>query len=362
MKKLFTIFAITLSFSSLFAAEDEISGNGKNAWDFQNNPFRINENFESKMDQLPLSGDIGKEGFAWPGYYWANNRGGIAYRWRAKNPQNFKYESPSQLAIYSLSSDEINKLSPAEKYDIYTGNYNYPTVAKSWSQTSKREPMWHGICHGVAPSSLHHKEPQTVNLINKDGISITFYSSDVKALLAYYYAKEYDGSSTQIGSRCFMNSKVPFARSSKGCSDVNAGALHIVLTNMIGKNKTGFVADMERFKQVWNHAANSYESKIIQTVSGQESTSVSGTVKRYKMKTKIVYSASIDPTESPVIMTKLAQYESRTYTYWLDVNTKEEIIGGSWVSSERPDFLWVKPKAVFTGKWAALNEIYSPKL
>jgi hypothetical protein len=78
------------------------------------------------------------------------------------------------------------------------------------------------------------------------------------------------------------------------------------------------------------------------------------------MRTKVVYSASIDPTDSSVLMTKLAKYDTRKYVYWLDVNSKDEIIGGSWESKDRPDFLWVKPKANFTGKWAALNEIYSP--
>lgn len=361
MKKLVSLFLVLASISMTFANEEEVTANGDGAWDFQNNPYRIDKNFEAKMNNLPLTGDIGKKGFAWPGNYWANNKGGIAHRWRAKDPQNFKYESPTRLTLYSMSPEQINELSPAEKYDLYTGNYDYPLVSRVWSQTSKRAPTWTGICHGVAPSSIHHKEPQTVNMINKDGVSITFYASDVKALLAYYYAKDHDAASTQIGSRCSAGSKVPFVRRFKACNDVNAGAFHMVLANLVGKKKESFVADMDRYKQVWNHAVNSYETKVVRTTQGPDRASAHGTVRRYKMRTKVVYSASIDPNDSSVLMTKLAKYDTRTYVYWLDVNSKGEIIGGSWESKDRPDFLWVKSKATFTGKWQALNEIYSTK-
>ena len=84
----------------------------------------MNADFETRFDQLPLSGSLDDAGLAWPGYYWANNRGGIAQRWRSNNPQDFKYRSPDLNQLISLSKDDINKLSPAEKKQIQLGEPN----------------------------------------------------------------------------------------------------------------------------------------------------------------------------------------------------------------------------------------------
>ena len=90
-------------------------------------------------------------------------------------------------------------MSLVEKYDLYLGRYDYPTVKRVWGETRKGASSWHWICHGVSPSSLNYSEPKAVTVYNPDGIEITFYASDVKALLAYYYAKVSDSNSVQVG-------------------------------------------------------------------------------------------------------------------------------------------------------------------
>ncbi len=314
-------------------------------WDGYNNPFKMDKNFEDRIQNLPLEGDISKSGFGWPAYFWANKKGGIAQRWNSKNPEHFKYESPSLYSLKTMSQDKINELSPAEKFDILNGRYNYPTVEKVWDQTSKRASDWHGICHGASPAGLNHKEPKAKTLTNADGIKITFHSSDIKALVAYYYAKLSDLRSTQIGRRCNSGRISPF-RARKACKDVHPASLHIIVANKLGLTKSGFIADIDSLKQVWNHVAVKYTSKIVSKSFPSEK-SLSGTHRVYKVVTKVSYTGGVDPSVSAILGTENEKWDVRKYEYVLDVNANGKILGGAWISKERPDFLWRKGKETF---------------
>lgn len=347
-------FMAVLAFAGARAAVENDEWNG---W---NNPFKMNKNFELRFDRMPLEGNLESAGLAWPGYYWANNKGGIAQRWRSKSPMHFEYRSPRLNDVLSMSREKINELSPAEKYDLFMGRYDYPTVSRVWGQTREGHKDWYGICHGVSPGSLNHPEPEAATLVNQDGVEITFYSSDVKALLAYYYAKVSDSESVQVGKRCFVAAWVPFAGRISGCSDVNPASLHVIMANKLGLEKSGFIADMERYSPVWNHAAVKYSSEILQTSDYVRRASY-GTVKRVKVRSDVWYSASVSPSDSPILATAKAELEKRSYVYWLDLDSKGEILGGSWVSDDRPDFLWTKERDEFEGYWSGLNEIYRSK-
>lgn len=357
MRALVLCAAIALHAFSALADTDSV--NNKNAWDGWNDPYKMDANFENRLNVLPTSGELSSRGLAWPGYYWANNKGGIAQRWTSKDPQNFKYESPSLYELKNMSKEQINELSPAEKYDLYVGSYDYPTVKQVWDTTRKGESAWHGICHGVSPASLNHSEPKAITVKNKDGIEVTFYASDVKALLAYYYAKISDTDVVQVGKRCFVSGSIPLIRNISGCNDVNPGAFHIIMANKLGISKTGFISDMDRYVQVWNHAAVNYETKIMGKAALTKDAADTAT-SRVKVRTKVKYAASIDPALTPVIATASAKYDTREYSYYLELNSKGEIVGGEWISRDRPDFMWIKGKDQFTGYWESLNTIYQP--
>ena len=349
----FIIYAVILS--SLYSGfvYSKMSEIKSNQWDGYNNPYKMNPNFISAFNSLPLEGEIGSSSLAWGDSYWPNNKGSIAWRWTSTNPQNFRYTSPSLYTAQGMTESELNELSPAEKYDLYVGSYDYPTVKKVWSVTSPSSPTWYGICHGIAPASLHHTEPETLDVINNDGIKIRFYSSDVKALLGHHYARESKNGIIQVGKRCF------FRGFGSACSDVNAGSFHIILGNKLGISKTGFVADIDRFKQVWNHAAISYTSTTLGEAYLNDTSSILA-VKRIKINTTVKYTASIDPSKTPVMGSDLEKYDIRKYAYYLELDEKEKIVGGSWISYERPDFLWYKKKDKFEGHWSKLYEIYKP--
>lgn len=344
---------------SVFSFFAQAQTNNKNAWDGWNDPYKMDPNFESQLDKLPIKGELASKGLAWPGYYWANNKGGIAQRWSSKNPRNFKYTSPSLYEAQAMSAEQINELSPAEKYDLFMGEYSYPTVEASWSYTRRGASPWYGICHGVAPASLNHTEPKTVTVTNSDGIKITFYASDVKALLAYYYGKVSDTDVVQVGKRCFIGSRVPVARRTSGCTDVNPGSMHIIMTNKLGLSKSGYIADMDRYRQVWNHAAVAYDYSVVGS-SAPTKNSASTATNRVKIEANVKYSASIDPALTPVIATDLAKYETRKYSYYLELNSRGQIVGGEWISSDRPDFMWFKQKDTFSDYWKGIYNIYRP--
>jgi len=318
----------------------------------------MNHKFESLYEKLPLKGKIENSRKGWPAHHWANNVGGIAHRWSSGNPQNFSYRPYALFELRRLDSNLIDELSPAEKYDIYTGNYSYPLTTTVLKNLSPYENDWHGICHGVAPASLNHEEPQTVTLINRDGIEIKFYSSDVAALLSYFYAEVSNSHTVLIGSRCNQES-LESSSHDVACDDINPGSFHIILTNRLGREGEGFIADTDRFSEVWNHVAVDY---VINERSEEPVTQSSspGTFKRIRLETLVTYAAEIAPKFQSVIGTENAEYAQNTYEYILDLNHEGNVIGGEWVSEVRPDFVWTQGKSSYMKEWYALNEIYRP--
>jgi len=329
-------------------------------WSERNNPSRLGQ-LDVKLSRLPLAGRVADPSLAWPGHHWNHNVGGIAHRWTARDPQNFKYKSPTLAQLKTLTQAEINQLSPAEKYDIFKRDYRYPTVKRVFTQVSPTAASWHGICHGYTAAAMNHAEPETVVLTNRDGIEVTFYSSDVAGLLAYFYAKDAPTKATLVGERCYVDpddSQLPANRDR--CWDMNAGAFHVIVTNRLGLDGESFVADVTRFREVWNHVAVSYESTLLAHSAPLES-SAPGTVTRQLVEMNVRYAGAISPKLQPVIGTPAAEYLDSRYQYWLDIDRDGEVVGGEWQDGAQPDFVWIQGAANFKGKWQELSKIYVPR-
>jgi len=346
-----------------------------NAWSGQNSPQKLGTGFLTRFDVLPLAASLPEDKLPWPDTYWPRNRGSIAYRWNSQdpafhwvnpkipaNPQIFRYRSPSRSEALYMSPAQLAQLSPTEKFDLLRGDYEYSLTRKVLKKAHPNAAYWEGICNGWAPASLNHAEPAPVIATNADGVRIPFGSADVKALLSYYYAVVKPGAA-QMGKRCNTNLEaMPSAASRSECADVNAGAFHIVLTNMIALRKEGIVADIDRGKEIWNNPVFAYETKVDQT-SGPTSLSAPGTVQRVLVSTAMWYAdddEAFGPSWEPMVGTPNFRKDASKYQYWLELNAYGEIIGGEWVSFDRPDFLWKKSKLAFTGDFSALNVIYRP--
>ena len=347
MKSLITLFIIFL-FTNKIGASPLIL----KPWQNHSSPLRMSKNFKKNFSTLPLAGQaLGGDKY-WSSDYWPLNKGNINYRWNAPEPIGFGLNSPDKEEVLRMDIEELKFLAPSEKFDLYLGKYKYPLKQKVGERTSPSRKEWEGICHGWAAATLNHNEPSEKIMTNSDGVKIPFGSSDIKALLSYYYAYHFDPVSThQMGRRCSRG---------KFCSDdMNAGAFHIVLANKLGLKGESFIADIDRGREVWNHVVYSYRTEILDSDLSPARDSAKGTVKVIRVKTnmRVVFNIG-ENSWLPVRGTPLQSYRDEDYEYDLDIDKYGRIIGGDWRSKKRPDFLWlVRPAKKFTGTFSRLGEL-----
>jgi hypothetical protein len=372
---------------------------GAAKWDKANNPhnftFLTKKPMEYRLTELKTEASLSNSHYIWSENYWPSMLGGIAYRWNKEpNSEPFKYKKPTKAELAKMSVSELEQLSPAEKYDIYMSDDKYTLTNKVLGMNSPEELWWEGICDGWSMAAVNHAEPQRVDLMSKDkSVVVPFGSTDVKGLLSFYYAKVQgkDAPYARVGTRCSVLGKVPgeaFPEDtdrdmpnsrdalSENCRDTNAGAFHVVITNMIGIIDHGFIAEVDRFNDVWNQPVGAYTSEIFD--EGQSPTMEqrrNGISKIVRVKLDMIYGEELnllrDPGEEggyvsmdPVTGTPAQTTSIRSYEYTLELNIKGEIVGGEWISESRPDFLWLKGKASDFGvgkkgfNLSGLNKIY----
>lgn len=201
------------------------------------------------------------------------------------------------------------------------------------------------------------------------------------------------GTYTHIGGRCSAPGKVPGEGSSRDanpempsdelantieCQDVNAGAFHVVMANMIGIQSKGLVADVDRFNDVWNQPVVSYESKIIEELPVNEAELVNGVARKIQMQMRMIYGEELQfrnpeaiargddnfVSKKPVTRTKHQEFRFKDYDYVLELDQEGNIIGGEWLSITRPDFLWIKKRdrkfLNFPLPLSGLSRLYMP--
>jgi hypothetical protein len=376
--------------SLTFIASITLTGRAEaDSWDSANHPAHLlGRNFEQRIGQLPWSGRVTEEDTPYSDTYWPRNRGSIAYRWnssdpifrwqdphRRADPRVFQIHSPSRTQALSLTRQELAELSPAEKFDLVQGHYDYPLTRRVLGNSSLTAEYWEGMCHGWAPASLNHREPAPTDVVNPDGIVVPFGAGDVKGLLNYYYGN-YRMQARQVGRRCKRDVESNgSAGGSAACRDVNPGTFHLVLTNLLGLQRRGFVAETERGREVWNYPVYQYSSTYHQvslpsrTCGGwwlwavRTHCKTENAVQRIRVTTTIHYAddnEAFGPEWNPVVGTPNFRHESSTYSYDLDLGLGREILGGEWNQVERPDFLWIKDRMDFSGEFEILDRIYRP--
>jgi len=258
-----------------------------------------------------------------------------------------------------MSAEQIENLSPAEKFDIVNGQFDYPTVNSERSRCSPYLDEWEGLCDGWAQASTYFEEPKPITIKTDDGISVPFGSSDIKALLIYYLAIVKNENFKLLGERCngdsTYNSEV-FA--SEEYNDVNAGAFHIILTNFVGIKKHTIIADIVPDNQVWNKPIFAYETSFSDEKFDISDNAARGTMKEIEAITKIKYRTETEKSWTP--LNNDPKYtKEQTYRYILELDKDDEIIGGRWISKSHPDFLWTREIPDFTGKYKNIELIYN---
>lgn len=159
---------------------------------------------------------------------------------------------------------------------------------------------------------------------------------------------------------------------------MNAGAFHVSLTNMIGIHSRSFVADVDRFNDIWNQPVTSYSTVI----TGEEVVSPEhreyGVERRVKVMTKFTYGEELKfytpelaasgaknfVSKLPVTGTVHQEFRHKNYEYILELDFNGNVIGGEWLTETRPDFLWmIQRDRKFHNTpvpLAGLNFIYRP--
>jgi hypothetical protein len=381
----------------VFAALALVSAAHAEKWDRANNPDFFNavaiRPMVHEFSRLPLQARLQDERLAWSDSYWPSMLGGIAYRWNHPDPQPFKYKLHTRDEVLRMSEAQLSQLSPAELYDISQSDYRYSLTRKVLSKYSPRDLWWEGICHGWALASVHYPEPDKVVVRNRDGVNVPFGSSDVKALLSMHDAWNSKGTYARVGARCSVRGKVdgeafpedgdvsfPNRRDAEKpeCRDVNAGAFHIVIASMIGLNDQGFVADVDRFNDVWNQPIKAYKSRIVGPVPLTAADLRNGVARKLRIQTTMTYGDELEfydeelvhegvlgfVSKEPVTRTPMQLDTDRELEYVLELDANGRIIGGEWITESRPDMLWMKKKdeRFMNGRFplAGLNQIYRP--
>ena len=350
-------------------------------------PSGLNKNFEA----LPLSASVPQKKTPWADTNWPTPNGGMTWRWKAPAGKQIygKYKTPSKSKIMKMSLAELDQLSPAEKYDVLIGNFEFPLVqAQTADFIGGESPWWAGKCEGWSAAALHYSEPAAVVVKGPSGIRVPFGSSDVKALLSFYMGDyelialtgtdelegEYEDQVAMSKKLWSDIGKVCENVGTKECDDVPADVFHLVLANRIGLKGEGFIID------VWNHheieprnyfqPAFKYDSKILETKT-------SSTGKTLRLQTKVTTASDIGDVNAEVSkIVTLPQDEPRhvsdparsknvlqvtTYEYELTLDSKGEITSGRWISKERPDILMFrKAPTGFKGYFKHLELVYRP--
>jgi hypothetical protein len=355
---------------------------GKNtpqeAWDQLNNPTNIlpqNSIFERRFDRLKMAARVTKEKLPWSDSYWPNYRGGLAWRWNDASGTGFKnYTSPTREQFAKMSLRERLNLSPAEKYDILTGNWTYPLVDYERKRNNTSDEKWRGLCNGWAAAAAHFKEPRPVVVKGVDGYEIPFGASDIKALLAIYMAQFADGGVRLVGARCNTQPKAGwettgdtgFPRALSECQDVNPGSFHLIMANYIGEWGQPVVGDLVNGTEVWNYPIYEYKSYLLGEQPPTRATAAPGTVRELIIQSDVRIKIEIDPPNN-ANFNETGQQEvgdhQVSYQYRLELNSAGEIIGGEWISTLHPDFLWTQPSVQnFKQYFSKLGELYEASM
>lgn len=354
-----------------------------------------------EMGQLPDEGRLNSQ--PWSGDYWRTRWGLTSYRYStgAKYPTYEQavaaYQQPSEwdglLSVLSLPETiaKVHAWSPAEKYDLLTGNETFPLTneqkheGKALIGEDGKVEDWYGLCHGWAPAALVTPPAiKPVKAIGARGIPLTFTPYEIRGLVALAWSNgDYD--TTFAGGRCDTEKprRHPNGRLiNQDCFDTNPATLHLSLANLIGKAGVGFVIDAAFDAEISNQPVLSYAFQYFNPLDPTKlETSWEKAVIPYddafkkvdrfqsplsrgykKDKTysderikKIVGVALtlvyLDESDARPGTNPIANETVRvTYTYDLELEEKAGKwvpTGGEWHSNSHPDFLWMVEKNAY---------------
>ncbi|NRA67181.1 MAG: hypothetical protein HRU19_22045 [Pseudobacteriovorax sp.] len=334
--------------------------------------------FEQDFYRLPKKGDIGRT--PWRDDYWATKAGEIARRWDNTIGGNLTAE-----AVTNLSQEQLKNLSPAEKYDIIRGDFSFKLTGMQLTKFQKTIekygsidaiPGWEGICHGWANASLNFgTEPKPIEYVGRTGIKVPLGSSDIKALLSWFQGEwgyetardpDREDRKRKLGKTCPLPLNDPGFAAHKDCHDINPDTFHVILANMIGIRKVGFVSDTEFNDEVWNFPIYKYESRLVGHRLPKAQEFIPEVVKVVSVDTKIGIAMETHPTWQTTgtsIQNQGFAVQSKSYQYELGLDARGHIVDGAWAKdSIQPDTIWLYETFNFRDPKNPDRDIFSTEL
>lgn len=378
------------------AGKGEEDGAGKeDRWNSINNPERFEGEFNYHLADLPMSGTAERE--SWPSTYWPTYEDSIQTRWQR-------------------TGDAMRDLSPAEKYDMAFNGWtptsewmalrpfdrSNPVPNEDWdpayydglgplarhvsqnmgnardrqlaithngvlpSGTEWAVETWWGLCHAWVPAALLEDRPLRPVTYN----GVRFEVGDIEALLIAAYNR---ASADMIGGRCNLGSgETTVERDEQGraiaveCRDSNPGAMHVILTNYLGLRNRGFAFDRTYDYEVWNQPVTGYEitrqeeitvaqANELLGLTGDTYTLNTDAAKLYRVHASVSWVTESHASTTPNETSRYTRQDH--YTYILEVDSNDRIIGGEWFGGSRtrhPDFLW-NPRRITRSSVPNLN-------
>lgn len=367
---------------------DDTEDGKADAWNYSNDPDRFRVEFDYQLANLPMEGEA--EQLPWPDDYWSYYNDSINYRWRSQGQL-----SPAELYDVAFNNWTVPEgymdLRPrANRADEWDGDY-YTQLGPLASNVHRRRgneamvngvdddddgeidecdsedcdgiEFWWGVCHAWAPAAI--MEPEPIEPVEYN--DVTFYPSDLKSLMMINYDST---PAVMLGGRCNARDveRDENGRSTQTeCQDVNAGAFHVVITNMLGLQRRAFAEDRTYDYQVWNQPIRGYEiTSLNEGLTAAEAMAALGlegetyeynddAVSFAEVRMNTFYITESHPSEQP----RLPQLDRFTrtdrYHYILELDAEGNVIGGEWgpsSQSNHPDFLWLP-----TGHGSAIRNI-----
>lgn len=391
------------------------------------------EAYEKNIKKLPNKGTTTIK--PWSGWYWPIKYGILSVRYNTNDKNTIgivnssgsgfsktftykesvsKYKQPEehnqQYNTPTFEEYVRENYSPAEKYDLLLGDYQYTLTneMKDEGKSVKLDesgdvPGWYGICHGWTPASVLVKRPRKiVKLTAADGkTNIEFLPEDIKALASLFYSKA-NFKTKFVGTRCDYTNldEVPKDPDTglfidPNCSSVNPASLMLALGNQIGIKKDTMIYNPDTNGEVWNQPVYGYEfsyynyltkksgdllnSKILFKNLKQESENdkfIKFYIKRASKNVKSIVGVKLRVNfvfeNFPMHSDARDKNNDKIfdYNFILELDSNDEIVGGEWTTNKHANFIWTHeehdkivdeydPNGIFSGKVEELKNLFA---
>lgn len=294
----------------------------------------------------PDSFTLPQQNVPWGGNFFPMQDGGLAQRWQKsqKRSPDFPKSLGSLKDVKKWSSEQLQKLSPMEKYDLWMNNQDFEGTRFELESRGPERVLppqdWEGFCNGVRCASILLPEPHYgVDVKLQDGRTLRFEPADLKALAgaSYFYVEKY----AEIGSP---------TRSGIHESPPNAAVFDLALRYYLAEKKKSFVIDSHIGAEIWNQAVVGFDRHISDFIPldvpvEELSKEVTG---KYRVALRLIVLGEVDIVDSnQVTSNRIANREftevlNVKYELFVDVNNN--VLDGRWIQIHNKkkgvDFAW----------------------